>query len=63
MDFIGIALIIAVVVIAVHFVHVNGKKEGMNKGIAEGRMQILEENLKRLDVEKRYVEAVNAQHG
>ena len=63
MDFIGIALIIAVVVIAVHFVHENGKKEGMNKGIAEGRMQILEENLKRLDVEKRYVEAVNAQHG
>jgi len=63
MDFIGIALIIAVVVIAVHFVHKSAQKEGMNKGIAEGRMQILEENLKRVDIERHNMASVNAQHG
>ncbi len=47
MDYIGIALIIAVVVGAVHFVHRYAYKVGMEAGIGKGRLQILQENLVR----------------
>ena len=43
MDYIGIAFIIITVVVCVHVVYERGKKEGMYKG----RIQILQENLKK----------------
>lgn len=50
MDLIGIALIIAVVVGAVHFVHTKSYAQGMQAGIDKGRMQILQENALRAEV-------------
>jgi hypothetical protein len=50
MDFIGIALIIAVVVGAVHFVHTKSYKQGLDAGIDKGRMQVLNENAIRASV-------------
>ena len=47
MEFLGIALIIITVVVSVHIVYEKGK----TAGIIEGRKQILEENIKRLEVE------------
>jgi len=44
MDYIGIALIILVVVGSVHFVY----KNGISTGIEKGRMEILNENVKRV---------------
>jgi len=45
MDYMGIAFIIITVVICVHIVYERGKKEGQY----EGRMQILQENLKKAE--------------
>lgn len=53
MDYIGIALIIVTVVGCTHFVYKKafrlGKEVGYELGIYEGRKQILEENIYRID--------------
>ena len=51
MDYIGIALIILTTVGSVHFVYTRAFKLGKEAGINEGRIQVLQENLNRLDRE------------
>ena len=53
MNFIGIALIILVVVGSVHFVHRVAFKQGKKAGIELGRMQVLEEDIKRASIQVR----------
>ena len=48
MELLGIALIIITVVVSVHVVYERGKVAG----IFEGRQQILQENLKKAEMEK-----------
>ena len=54
MDYLGIAVLIAVVVFSVHMVF----KAGRTQGIEVGRMQILEENLKRSNGENELIRGI-----
>lgn len=44
-----IAVLIIVIIGAVHVVYEKGKKTGEESGIQKGRVQILEENIKRVN--------------
>ncbi len=49
MDYLGIAAIIVVVVVSVHFVHRHAYNAGIKFGKDEGRLEILKENVLRID--------------
>lgn len=53
-----LAVLIATVVGAVHFVHRYAFKEGRAVGITVGRKQILEENIKRLPVNAEFPQEI-----
>ena len=62
--FIQIAILIIVIIGAVHVVYQQGVKAGKQSGIDKGRMQILEENIQRADIliphsDRELIEAVD----
>ena len=65
--FIQIAILIIVIIGAVHVVYQQGVKAGKQSGIDKGRMQILEENIQRAYLltphsDRELIEAVNNIH-
>jgi len=59
MDYLGIASIIMVVVISVHYVHKCAYNVGVKSGVEKGRLEILKENLIRVKRDDSVLDEIN----